>query len=105
VWRNWYPSHALGMIIVASFLISITSSAWRTNRIRQRLGEAIAILAFIIADAVELLVKPASPKSLHEHIARLALRHSQANPSAAFGQNQRRPAEPQDKKPGEVALA
>jgi hypothetical protein len=51
------------------------------------------------------LVKSASPKSLHEHIARLALRHSQANPSAAFGQNQHRPAEPQDKKPGEVALA
>jgi hypothetical protein len=39
------------------------------------------------------------------HIARLALRHSQASPSAAFGQNQRRPAEPQDKKLGKVALA
>jgi signal transduction histidine kinase len=52
VWRNWYPGHALGMIIVASFLISVTSSEWQAIRIRQRLGEAIAILAFIVAVAV-----------------------------------------------------
>jgi two-component system chemotaxis response regulator CheY len=62
-------------------------------------------LAVNEAGAVELLVKPASPKALHEHIARLALRHSQANPSAAFGQNQRWRAEPQEEKPGELALA
>jgi CheY-like chemotaxis protein len=57
------------------------------------------------AGADELVVKPASPKSLHEHISRIALRHGQTHAPAAFGQNQRRRGEPQDKKPGELALA
>jgi len=49
VWRNRYPSHALGMIIVAPFLISVTSNAWQALHMRQRLGEATAVLALIIA--------------------------------------------------------
>jgi signal transduction histidine kinase len=49
VWRNWYPSHALGMIIVAPFLISVTSRQWQTLNIRNRLGEAAAIFALFIA--------------------------------------------------------
>ena len=49
VWRNWYASHALGMIIVAPFLISVTSSEWRARRIRERLPEAAAILAIFVA--------------------------------------------------------
>jgi len=49
VWRNWYPVHALGMVIVAPFLISVTSNEWQGLQIKERRGEAIAILAFIIA--------------------------------------------------------
>jgi signal transduction histidine kinase len=49
VWRNWYASHALGMIIVAPFLISVTSSEWQARRIRERLSEAAAILAIFVA--------------------------------------------------------
>lgn len=56
-------------------------------------------LAVNEAGADELLVKPASPKVLHEHIARIALRHGQAHLPAVLGQNQHRRAEPQDKKP------
>jgi signal transduction histidine kinase len=52
VWRNWYPVHALGMVIVAPFLISVTSSEWRGLRIKQRRGEAIAILALILAAGI-----------------------------------------------------
>jgi len=37
------------MIIVAPFLISVTSSAWQALHVRQRLGEATAVLALIIA--------------------------------------------------------
>jgi signal transduction histidine kinase len=49
VWRNWYPSHALGMIIVAPFLISVTSPEWRALQIRKRIGEAAATLALFVA--------------------------------------------------------
>ncbi len=49
VWRTWYPSHALGMIIVAPFLVSVTSSEWEARRVRQRLGEAAGLLALIFA--------------------------------------------------------
>ncbi len=52
VWRTWYPGHALGMIIVAPFLVSITSTEWETRRIRQQLGEAAGILALIFAAGV-----------------------------------------------------
>ena len=47
--RNWYASHALGMIIVAPFLISITSSEWQIQRIKERAPEAVAILALFVA--------------------------------------------------------
>ncbi len=49
VWRNRYPAHALGMIIVAPLLISVTSSEWQALRIKQRLPEAAAILGLFIA--------------------------------------------------------
>lgn len=48
VWLNSYPAHALGMIIVAPFLISLTSREWHALHIKQRLGEATAILALVI---------------------------------------------------------
>ncbi len=47
--RNWYASHALGMIIVAPFLISITSNEWQVQRIKERAPEAVAILALFVA--------------------------------------------------------
>jgi signal transduction histidine kinase len=49
VWRNRYPSHALGMIIVAPFLISITSQEWRALQMKKRRGEAAATLALFVA--------------------------------------------------------
>jgi len=48
-WRNWYASHALGTIIGAPFLISVTSSEWRAERIKERLPEAAATVAAFIA--------------------------------------------------------
>jgi signal transduction histidine kinase len=49
VWRNWYPSHALGMIIVVPFLISITSVEWRALRVKDRIPEAVAVLVVFVA--------------------------------------------------------
>jgi len=48
VWVNWYPAHALGMIAVVPFLISITSDEWRRLDITHRLGEAAALLALLV---------------------------------------------------------
>ncbi len=52
VWRNWYPSHALGMIIVAPFLISVTSSEFQTLRVKRRLAEAATVLILIVGVAI-----------------------------------------------------
>jgi len=52
VWRNWYPGHALGMIILVPFLVSVMSREWRALRIRERLSEAAAILAFFVTVSV-----------------------------------------------------
>jgi signal transduction histidine kinase len=49
VWLQAYPAHALGMIVVTPFLISVTSREWQELRVRQRLAEAAAIFAFVIA--------------------------------------------------------
>jgi signal transduction histidine kinase len=48
IWLQAYPAHALGLIVVAPFLISITSREWQELRVRQRLAEAAAIFAFVI---------------------------------------------------------
>jgi signal transduction histidine kinase len=48
VWLQAYPAHALGLIVVAPFLISVTSREWQELRVRQRLAEAAAIFAFVI---------------------------------------------------------
>jgi two-component system chemotaxis response regulator CheY len=53
--------------------------------------------------ADELLVKPVSPKALYEHIAHLVLRNDPENP-LAFVRPQKRPAEQQRQKSGDVAL-
>jgi signal transduction histidine kinase len=49
IWLQAYPAHALGMIVVAPFLISITSREWHDLRVRQRPTEAVAIFAFFMA--------------------------------------------------------
>jgi len=49
IWLQAYPAHALGMIVVAPFLISVTSREWHELRVRQRRGEAAATFAFVIA--------------------------------------------------------
>jgi signal transduction histidine kinase len=49
VWLHSYPAHGLGMMIVAPFLISVTSREWHELRIRERRAEAATIFAFVIA--------------------------------------------------------
>jgi two-component system, chemotaxis family, chemotaxis protein CheY len=63
-----------------------------------------AALAATESGADELVVKPVSPKALYEHVWRIVLRKSQANPPMAFMQNQRRRAELHKKKAGDLAL-
>ncbi len=50
-WHNWYVGHALAMIIVAPFMISVTSQEWHTLRIRERLPEVLAMLVSFVAIA------------------------------------------------------
>jgi|GEM_PF-1542015 len=52
VWRNWYPGHALGIIILVPFLVSVMSKEWRALRINERRSEAAAIIAFFVAITV-----------------------------------------------------
>lgn len=59
LWRNWYVGHALGMIIVTPFLISVTSREWRALRFSKRLPEAASILAlFILLGAAGAFFRP-----------------------------------------------
>jgi signal transduction histidine kinase len=46
--RNWYSGHALGMIIVVPFLISITSKERHVWRVGERASEAAAIFAIFV---------------------------------------------------------
>jgi signal transduction histidine kinase len=48
LWVHSYPAHALGMLVVAPFLISITSPDRNALRIERRAGEVTATFAFII---------------------------------------------------------
>ncbi|HEX4408546.1 MAG TPA: MASE1 domain-containing protein [Xanthobacteraceae bacterium] len=49
MWRNWYAGHALGMIIVAPFLFSITSQTPEQQRVKERLPEIALVVALILA--------------------------------------------------------
>ena len=49
VWRNWYPGHALGMIILVPFLVSLRAKERQALRIKERLSEAAAIFSFFVA--------------------------------------------------------
>jgi signal transduction histidine kinase len=52
VWRNWYPGHALGIIILVPLLVSVMSKERRALRIKERRSEAAAIFAFFIAVSI-----------------------------------------------------
>lgn len=63
-----------------------------------------AAMAMGEAGVDEVLVKPVSPKSLYEHVARIVLCNDQANLPDAFAKNRRRRAELQRRKVGDFAL-
>jgi signal transduction histidine kinase len=48
VWLHIYPAHALGMVIVAPLLVSITSRHWFELHLKHRLAEAAAVLGLVI---------------------------------------------------------
>jgi signal transduction histidine kinase len=48
VWLNWYAANALGMIIVAPFLLSLRFKEWEALRIKKRYSEAFGVLALIV---------------------------------------------------------
>src|SRR5262249_5808738 len=52
IWLNWYASNALGMIIVAPFLLSLKFEDGDAQRIKKRYGEALGVLAVIVLVAV-----------------------------------------------------
>jgi len=52
VWLHLYPAHALGMIIVAPLLISVTSPDWYALHLQQRRAEAVAVFTLVIAICV-----------------------------------------------------
>ncbi len=52
VWQNSYPAHALGMLVVAPFLVCITSNEWRTLHVKRQHGEAVAVLALVVIAAI-----------------------------------------------------
>lgn len=79
------PCHTTPVIVLSGYL---TKSAALTIR---------------NSGADELLVKPVSPKSLYEHIARIVLRSDNPRPPLAFLQNRKRRAEQQRKKTGDIA--
>jgi signal transduction histidine kinase len=55
IWLNWYASNAIGMIIVAPFLLSLKSKEWEALRIKKRYSEAFGVLALIVLVAVVAL--------------------------------------------------
>ena len=52
VWRNWYPGHALGMIILVPFLVSVLSKEWQTLRLKERIPETTVVLVIFVAITV-----------------------------------------------------
>jgi signal transduction histidine kinase len=52
VWRNWYPAHALGMLVLVPFLVSVMSEEWRIQRVAARKSEAAAIFGIFIAISI-----------------------------------------------------
>jgi CheY-like chemotaxis protein len=61
-----------------------------------------ATLAVQDSGAGEQLVKPVSPKALHEHLTRILLRHHPAGAPMVPAQNRKRRADPSRKQTGDV---
>jgi signal transduction histidine kinase len=51
VWLHSYPAHALGIMVVAPFLISVMSPELQSMRIRRRVREVVAIFTIAVAIA------------------------------------------------------
>jgi signal transduction histidine kinase len=49
IWLHSYPAHALGMVIVAPLLISVTSPSWYALHLEQRRAEAGTVFATVVA--------------------------------------------------------
>jgi two-component system chemotaxis response regulator CheY len=79
------PAHKIPIIVLSGYLTKTAALAMTEHGI------------------AELLVKPVSPKALHEHISRIMLHGDNANPSAAFLQNQKKRAELQRRQSGGMA--
>jgi signal transduction histidine kinase len=59
VWRNWYAGHSLGMIILAPFLLSVTSGEWQALRDAKRLPELAALfVVFVFIGAAGAYFRP-----------------------------------------------
>jgi two-component system chemotaxis response regulator CheY len=80
------PAHNIPIIVLSGYLTKAAALTMRDS------------------GADELLVKPVSPKALYEHISRIVLRNDKTRQSVAFVQNQKRLAEQQRKKAGDLAL-
>jgi signal transduction histidine kinase len=52
VWLHSYPAHALGIMFVAPFLVSVTSPKLQSMRMRRRAREVAAIFSIAVAVAV-----------------------------------------------------
>jgi two-component system, chemotaxis family, chemotaxis protein CheY len=63
-----------------------------------------AALAISNSGADEVLVKPVSPKSLYEHIARIVLSNENPSAPAAFLRNRKRRADQRRRKAGDLVL-
>src|ERR1700719_2361475 len=52
IWLNWYASNAIGMIVVAPFLLSLRFEERHVPHIKKRYSEAFGVLALIVLVAV-----------------------------------------------------
>lgn len=52
VWLHSYPAHALGVMVVTPFLMSVTSPDWKALQMRRRVQELATIFALVFATAV-----------------------------------------------------
>jgi signal transduction histidine kinase len=48
IWLHLFPAHALGMMILAPLLVTISAPRWYATHLQPRLGEAGAVLAVVL---------------------------------------------------------
>ena len=49
VWLSWFAADALGMVVVAPFLLTLNSQEWRSLRTESRRAEALGVFVLILA--------------------------------------------------------